>query len=75
MDLKMGNGASLRKTLIRNMSKKEINTIKNPVVTIDKSLDKYNGKVIFKEKLDKANYMLKTYGVPKSGQKPSEKNS
>lgn len=53
------------------MNKKEINTIKNPVVTIDKSLDKYNGKVIFKEKLDKANYMLKTYGVPKVAQKPS----
>ncbi|MCS3800523.1 hypothetical protein [Niastella sp. OAS944] len=56
------------------MDNKDINNIKHPVVTIDKSLDKYNGKVIFKEKLDKANKMLKTYGVPKSEQKNSEKN-
>jgi hypothetical protein len=53
------------------MNKKDINTIKNPVVHIDKSLNKYKGKVIFKEKLEKANKMLKTYGVPKAAQKPS----
>jgi hypothetical protein len=53
------------------MNKKDINTIKNPVVHIDKSLSKYKGKVIFKEKLEKANKMLKTYGVPKAAQKPS----
>lgn len=57
------------------MDNKDINNIKHPVVTIDKSLDKYNGKVIFKEKLDKANEMLKTYGVPKSAQNPPDENS
>ena len=55
------------------MKKKNLDSIKNPVYTIDKSLDKYNDKVIFKEKLDKANQMLTTYGVPKSAQMPSEK--
>jgi hypothetical protein len=54
------------------MKNKDLNTLKNPVVRIDKSLDKkYEGKVIFKEKLDMANKMLKTYGVPKSAKKPS----
>ena len=53
------------------MKSKGLNNIKHPVYTIDKSLDKYNGKVIFKEKLDEANRVLKTYGVPKSAQKPS----
>jgi hypothetical protein len=57
------------------MKNKGLNNIKHPVVTIDKSLDKYNGKVLFKEKLDEANRVLKTYGVPKSAQKPSDKNS
>ena len=55
--------------------KSDNNSIKKPVYTIDESLDKYNGKVIFKEKLDKANEMLKTYGVPKSAQSLVEKNS
>ena len=55
--------------------KSDNNSIKNPVYTIDKSLDEYNGKVIFKEKLDEANRVLRTYGVPKSAQKSSEKNS
>jgi hypothetical protein len=53
------------------MKNKGLDKIKHPVITIDKSLDKYKGKVIFKEKLEKANKMLKTYGVPKSAQKPS----
>jgi hypothetical protein len=53
------------------MKNKGLNNLKNPVVRIDKSLEKYKGKVIFKEKLDMANKMLKTYGVPKSAKKPS----
>ncbi|WP_165760226.1 hypothetical protein [Niastella populi] len=36
-----------------------------------KSLEKYKGQVIFKEKLDKANKMLTTYGVPKSAGTPN----
>jgi hypothetical protein len=46
------------------MKKKGLKKTKFPGVYIDKSLDKYNDKVIFKEKLDKANEMLRTYGVP-----------
>jgi hypothetical protein len=58
------------------MDNKDINNIKHPVVIIDKSLDEeYNGKVIFKEKLDEANRMLTTYGVPKSAQNADQKDS
>ena len=35
-------------------------------VQIDKSLNKYDGIVLFPEKLAKANEMLKTVGLPKS---------
>jgi hypothetical protein len=38
---------------------------KHIVVTIDKSLDKYNGVTLFPEKVAKANEMLKTIGLPK----------
>jgi hypothetical protein len=44
-----------------------------PKITIDKSLDQYKGKVIFKEKLALANEMLNKYGVPdESAKKYSE---
>jgi hypothetical protein len=48
------------------MNPKELNKSKLPVVRIDKSLEKYKNKVLFKDKLDKANEMLKTVGLPKS---------
>lgn len=35
-------------------------------VQIDKSLNKYDDIVLFPEKLEKANEMLKTVGLPKS---------
>ncbi len=35
------------------------------VIKVDKSLDKYVGKGLFKEKVDKANEILKIAGVPK----------
>ena len=38
---------------------------KTPIVTIDKSLEKYKGKVLFPEKLAKANEVLKRIGLPK----------
>ena len=54
------------------MNTKGLKKTKYPGVYIDKSLDeKYNGKVFFQEKLDEANRVLKTYGVPKSAQKKS----
>lgn len=46
--------------------KQEKNTVKKPIITkIDKNLDKYLEKGLFKEKIDKANKILKTVGLPK----------
>ena len=47
------------------MNIKELNKKKVPIVKIDKSLNKYNGIVLFPDKLEKANNMLKTIGLPK----------
>lgn len=47
------------------MSIKDINTRKKPIVVIDKSLDFFNNKVLFPEKLEKANEMLRKVGLPK----------
>ena len=44
----------------------ELNKKKTPIVTIDKSLEKYKDKILFPEKLEKANKMLKTAKLPKS---------
>lgn len=44
----------------------DLNKAKLPIITIDKSLDKYKTKVLFKEKLEKANKVLKTVGLPSS---------
>jgi hypothetical protein len=49
------------------MKIKGSNKGKSPVVSIDNSLEKYRGKVISKDKLEKANDMLKTTGLPKPG--------
>ena len=48
------------------MKVNELNKSKLPVVRIDNSLGKYKDQVLFKDKLDKANEMLKTIGLPKS---------
>jgi len=42
----------------------ELNNKKVPIVRIDPSLDQYRGKVLFPEKLTKANEMLKTAKLP-----------
>jgi len=44
----------------------ELNKSKVPIVGIDPSLDQYSGKVLFPEKLEKANKMLKTAKLPKN---------
>lgn len=44
---------------------KEIKKRKIPIVRIDDSLNKYDDKVLFPEKLEKANKMLRTVGLPK----------
>jgi hypothetical protein len=46
------------------MKAKELNKSKLPVIRIDNSLEKYKDQVLFKDKLDKANEMLKTVGLP-----------
>ena len=51
------------------MNLKEINTNKKPVVVIDETLDFFNDKVLFPEKLEKANEMLRKIGLPKMKEK------
>ena len=38
---------------------------KPAVIKIDKNLDKYLNKGLFKDKVDKANEVLRTVGLPK----------
>ena len=38
---------------------------KPTILKVDKTLDNYLKKNLFKEKVDKANYILKTVGLPK----------
>lgn len=35
------------------------------IIKVDKSLDKYLEKGLFQDKIDKANHVLKTVGLPK----------
>ena len=53
------------------MNIKEINKKKVPIVQIDKSLNKYNNIVLFPDKLEKANEMLRKVGLPKLKTKKS----
>ena len=39
--------------------------LKKPIILIEKSLDFFNDKVLFPEKVAKANEMLKNIGLPK----------
>ncbi len=57
------------------MSVSEINTVQKPIVLIDKSLDFFNGKVLFPEKLSKANEMLKNIGLPKINESSEIENA
>ncbi len=43
----------------------EIKKRKIPIVRVNKSLNKYDDKIQFPEKLEKANEMLKKVGLPK----------
>jgi hypothetical protein len=47
------------------MKIKDINKKKVPIVKVDKSLNKYSNKVLFPNKVEKANDMLRTTGLPK----------
>ncbi|MEM6830183.1 MAG: hypothetical protein AAF551_06675 [Bacteroidota bacterium] len=48
------------------MNMEDMNTSKKPIVVIDKSLDFFNDKVLFPEKLERANNMLRKVGLPKT---------
>jgi len=52
-------------TRIRMKTIKELNGKKLPIVRIDNSLEKYKKMPIFQEKVDKANEVLRTVGLPK----------
>ena len=51
---------------------KELNKKKTPIVRIDKSLNKYNDVVLYPDKVEKANEMLRTVGLPKLRSKKSK---
>lgn len=44
---------------------KQLNKSKTPIVKINKSLDKLAGQILFPKKLEEANNILKTIGLPK----------
>jgi len=46
------------------MDIKELNSRKVPIVRINKSLEKYKKMPLFQDKVDKANEMLRTVGMP-----------
>ncbi len=48
------------------MTIKELNKSKTPIVKINKTLDKLAAKVLFPDKLEEANRVLKTVGLPKT---------
>jgi hypothetical protein len=47
------------------MKIEELNKAKIPIVKIDKRLERFRGKVLFPEKLAKANEILSRVGLPK----------
>ncbi len=48
------------------MKIKELNRSKTPIIKINKTLDKIASKVLFPDKLEEANRILKTVGLPKT---------
>jgi hypothetical protein len=42
----------------------ELKQRKVPIVRIDKTLNKFDNQILFPEKLEKANQMLKNIGLP-----------
>ena len=43
----------------------QLNEAKIPIIKIDKKLERFRGKVLFPEKLEKANEILTRVGIPK----------
>ncbi|HZV69568.1 MAG TPA: hypothetical protein VFG10_08490 [Saprospiraceae bacterium] len=55
------------------MNIKDLKKKKVPIVRIDKSLDKYDKVVLFPDKLEKANEMLRRVRLPKKLRLQKEK--
>jgi len=53
----------------------ELKKRKIPIVKIDKSLNKYDDKVLFPDKLEKANEMLRKVGLPKQWMNEKNQNN
>ena len=51
--------------LVCNMNIKQLNKSKVPIVRIDSSLEKFVNFPLFQDKVDKANEILRTVGLPK----------
>jgi len=47
------------------MNIKQLNKSKVPIVSIDNSLEKFVNLPLFQDKVDKANEILRTVGLPK----------
>ncbi len=47
------------------MKIEELNQSKVPIIVMDKKLEKFRGKILFPEKLKKANEILSKSGLPK----------
>lgn len=47
------------------MKIEELNKSKVPIIVFDKKLEQFRGKVLFPEKLEKANKILAKSGLPK----------
>lgn len=43
----------------------KLNKSKIPIISIDKRLEKYRGKILFPEKLARANKIIAKSGIPK----------
>lgn len=56
---------TIKNNYICVMKIKELNKKKIPDVMIDRTLDKYRNHPAFQDKVDKANEMLRTVGLPK----------
>jgi len=46
------------------MKKEDLNSSKVPIIVLDKKLEKFRGKVLFPKKLERANQILATAGLP-----------
>ena len=56
---------SNKEEIIMNTKILELNRQNLPIVKINRNLDKYENNVLFSKKVDEANNVLRTVGLPK----------